>query len=497
MRRALRTNQLDADQRCVLLDSFIGQLNEFVIVLLDNDGCFLSWHPGVERLLGYAEDEFLGQHLAILYPPAERVRGVAERELEEARTTGRSSDTRWLIKKNSNRLYVDGITIALRDNGGSLLGYGKVIHDVTARRNAEEGLRALTRALGVSTVIVRDWDGKINHWTEGCERLYGWSKADAVGQPVHKLLQTRFEEPRELIQDRLRQSGEWKGEVEQTSRNGTKLHVLMDWVLLPGESSESSSVIETHSDITDLVEMQREVDQANRRLEDLAAELERSNHELEEFARIASHDLNSPITSTRWLIDLTRARYKDQLDEGGHESLQQASANLERMSELVDAVLTHARVGRDAIRSQEPVACEAALQTALSNLGLEIQKSAAEITNEPLPEVHVRFEPLTQLFQNLISNAIKYRRPDLPPRLQIKAEREANSWRLSFQDNGIGIAPEYQNRIFRPMQRLHGHEISGSGIGLATCKKIVERAGGRIWVESAEGQGATFFVVLP
>lgn len=497
MVRELQAKPLDAEQRCALLDSLVGRLTEFIFVLLDTDGCFMSWHPGVQTLFGYAEEEFIGHHLKILYPAAESARGVVDRELETADQTGHASDTRWLIKKGGDPIYVDGITIALRDNAGSLLGFGKVIHDVTARRTAEEGLLALTQALGLSTVIVRQWDGKIDHWTKGCERLYGWSKDAARGKPVHTLLQTRFEEPRDSIQARLEANGEWKGEVEQTARSGAKLHVLMDWVLLPGQSVDSPAVIETHTDITDLIEMQREVDQGNRRLEQLAAELERSNRELEDFARIASHDLSSPIISTRWLIDLTLTRYKERLDQGGQESLQQASANLERMSELVDAVLTHARVGRDAIRSEQPVPCEEALKTALASLELEIQRAEAEISNESLPSVHVRSEPLAQLFQNLISNAIKYRRPELPPRLQIKAEAEASGWCLSFRDNGIGIAPEFHNRIFQPMQRLHGHEIPGSGIGLATCKKIVERAGGRIWVESVEGQGATFYVSLP
>jgi light-regulated signal transduction histidine kinase (bacteriophytochrome) len=257
------------------------------------------------------------------------------------------------------------------------------------------------------------------------------------------------------------------------------------------------SVIETHTDITDLIEMQGEVELAKQRLEDLATELERSNRELEDFARIASHDLGSPIISTRWLIDLTVSRSKDRLDEGGYESLRQASANLERMSELVEAILTHARVGRDSIRSERPVACDDALKTALANLESEIQRAGAEITCESLPEVRVRAEPLAQLFQNLVSNAIKYRCPELPPRLHIKAEPEPSGWRLSFRDNGIGIAAEFHERIFQPMQRLHGHEIAGSGIGLATCKKIVERAGGKIWVQSELGAGAVFFVELP
>jgi PAS domain S-box-containing protein len=497
MERELRTRQLDVKRRCELLDHLIGQLTEFVVVLLDIEGCFLTWHPGVSSIFGYSEEEFLGKHLDILYPATERMRGIVERELETVASEGRASDTRWLVRKSGERVYVDGLTIALRDEQGHLIGFGKAIHDVTNRRTTEEALLRLTRSLGQSTVIVRQWDGKIDHWTEGCERLYGWTKLEALGKTVQTLLRTEFEGPRDSIQQQLMASGEWKGEVEQTARSGHKLQVMMNWVLVSGQSTDLPSVIETHTDITDLIEMQREVDRAKQRLEHLTAELERSNRELEDFARIASHDLCSPIISTRWLIDLTLSRCKDRLEGGGYESLQQASANLERMSELVEAILTHARVGRDAIRSERLVACETALNIALANLELDIRRAGAEITRESLPEVHVRPEPLAQLFQNLVSNAIKYRRPDALPQLHIKAEVAPNGWRLSFRDNGIGIAPEFHKRVFQPMQRLHGHEIAGSGIGLATCKKIVERAGGNIWVQSEERAGATFYIELP
>jgi PAS domain S-box-containing protein len=498
MKRQLRVNQISSDQQCVLLEAVIRQLTEFVVVLLDLEGNFLTWHPGVEHNFGYAPDEFVGRHLEILYPVADRLRGAVERELDEAVEKGRASDTCWLIKKSAERIYVEGITIALRDEEGHPIGFGKVIHDVTARRNAEDGLLALTRALGQSTVIVRRWDGSIDHWTEGCERLYGWTKEEALGKPLQTLLKTsNYSDPPESLQERLLATGEWKGEVEQTARDGTVLQVMTTWALLPSATQDFSSVIETHTDITDLIRMRREVDNSKRRLEDLASELERSNRELEEFARITSHDLSSPIISTQWLLDLVLSRYGATLDDNGCESLRQASANLQRMSELVEAVLTHARVGRDTIRSEEPVSSEDALAAALANLEAEVQQLGAEIIFGNLPKLHVRPQPLSQLFQNIISNAMKYRRPEVSPQLEIEAERDQVGWRFSFRDNGIGIAPEFHKRIFQPMQRLHGHDIAGSGIGLATCKKIVERAGGSIWVESAEGAGATFYLTLP
>ncbi len=167
------------------------------------------------------------------------------------------------------------------------------------------------------------------------------------------------------------------------------------------------------------------------------------------------------------------------------------------MSALVEAVLAHAQAGRTVISSSETAPAEQSLYEAMDNLRSEITISGAEIKHGPLPDLSIAAQPLSQLFQNLLSNALKYRKPDLAPVIEITAGRENGQWHICVNDNGIGIDPQYFQRIFLPLQRLHGQEIAGSGIGLATCKKIVTRAGGRIWVESAPGAGSSFHFLLP
>lgn len=167
------------------------------------------------------------------------------------------------------------------------------------------------------------------------------------------------------------------------------------------------------------------------------------------------------------------------------------------MSALVEAVLAHAQAGRTAISSSETTPAEQALYEAIDNLRSEITMSGADIKHGPLPELQISLQPLCQLFQNILSNALKYHKPDIPPLIEITAARENAHWNICIADNGIGIDPQYFQRIFIPLQRLHGQEIAGSGIGLATCKKIVTRAGGRIWVESEPGKGASFHFLLP
>ncbi len=480
-----------------LLKSLVDELTEFIIVLLDTQGRFTSWHPGVERQFGYGPDEFLGCGLDLLLPPPERYSGRAQRELQQAAMTGRASDTGWLIRKDGHTIFTEGLTVSLRSQSGELQGFGKIITDVTERRNAEGDLRALARALEQSPVVIRTWDGHIEHWTSGCERLYGWTAEEAVGRIEHELLKTVFPAPLENIEEQLLATGAWTGELKQTKRDGSLLMVSAQWVLLSDEADEPRTVIATHTDITARSGFQRELETANERLKSMAYELERSNEELEEFARIASHDLSAPITSTRWLVDLLATRYGSGLDPEGRKCLKQISIGLERMADLVEAVLEHAKVGKTPIGSSDTTSAADALAAALENLSHDIETSGAIVTCDPLPELLIQTQPLTRLFQNLLSNAIKYRRPGVPVQVRIAAARQGSLWVISVQDNGIGIEPEWFERIFQPLQRRHGMDIAGSGIGLATCKKIVARAGGRIWVESEVGSGSTFYFALP
>jgi light-regulated signal transduction histidine kinase (bacteriophytochrome) len=257
------------------------------------------------------------------------------------------------------------------------------------------------------------------------------------------------------------------------------------------------SVIETHTDVTVRVQMQHELEAANERLRQMQLELERSNQELADFARIASHDLSAPIISTRWLVDLLSLRHGKRLDENGQNLLKQVSQGLGRMSDLVDAVLAHAQVGTTPIASTQCVAAAEAVAIALENLSRDVDVANAGIEYGSLPDVNVDKQALCQLFQNLLSNAIKYRRPGVPPVIDISALWKNSRWEFRVTDNGIGIEPEWHERIFQPLQRRHGLEIAGSGIGLATCKKIVTRTGGNIWVESDGNQGSSFLFSLP
>lgn len=231
-------------------------------------------------------------------------------------------------------------------------------------------------------------------------------------------------------------------------------------------------------------------------LRESVTELTRSNQDLQQFAYVASHDLQEPLRMVASYTQLLARRYKGKLDSDADEFIGFAVEGAKRMQQLITDLLAYSRVSTQA-RTAEPVDCAAILQQVLSNLRLAIEESKAVITVGPLPTVTADGTQLTQLLQNLISNAIKFHGPSAPT-VHVSAERRAGEWLFSVRDNGIGIDSQYADRIFVIFQRLHTRQdYPGTGIGLAMCKKIMERHGGRIWVTSQLGQGATFYFTLP
>jgi PAS domain S-box-containing protein len=243
---------------------------------------------------------------------------------------------------------------------------------------------------------------------------------------------------------------------------------------------------------TDTTERKR----AERTLAEQRAELQRSNAELQQFAYVASHDLQEPLRMVTTYVQLLARRYQGDVDAEAKEFIGFAIEGAARMKGLIDALLAYSRVG---IRERKagPVDCEAVLANTVRTLQVQLTEGQATLTHDPLPTLQGDSVQIGQLFQNLLSNALKYRTPD-PPRIHITAERTSSDWVFAVRDNGIGIDPQYAEKIFEVFQRLHTRtEYPGTGIGLAICKKIVEQHGGKIWVESERGKGATFYFTLP
>ena len=358
-----------------------------------------------------------------------------------------------------------------------------------------ELLGLLIARLEEPVIVLCGRTGIFASWHPAVLKQFGYTAEEFIGQGMELLdvIGDSQSVTRELTEaERL---GQFRQARFLKRKDGSCLEVEMVTTALRGASGTLEGFGRVLSGATP--EMERKLDLSNERFRRIAAELERSNEELEEFARIASHDLSAPITTARWLTDLMASRHSQQLDQDGLTCLRQLSASLERMSELIEAVLAHALAGKGAISAQEEADADAALNAAVENLRRDIATSGATLERGPLPRLHIQPQALTQLFQNLLSNAIKYHRPGVPPRVEISAAREGDHWKIRVRDNGLGIEKDWFERIFLPLQRRHGSHVKGSGIGLATCKKIVSRAGGEIWVQSEVGIGSEFYFSLP
>jgi len=232
-------------------------------------------------------------------------------------------------------------------------------------------------------------------------------------------------------------------------------------------------------------------------VKDYQEELNRSNKELEQFAYVVSHDLREPLRMVTSFAQSLEKRYKEKLDKTADEYINFIVDGAARMQRLIDDILLYSRVSTRA-KPFEPVEMENILMTVLSNLSVAIDEAKADITSDLLPAINADTSQMGQVLQNLIANAIKFSKPGERPAVHISARKENKEWVFSVKDNGIGIDPELFGRLFVLFQRLHTQDqYPGTGIGLAVTKKIVERHGGRIWIDSKPGEGATFFFSIP
>jgi two-component system, chemotaxis family, CheB/CheR fusion protein len=379
-----------------------------------------------------------------------------------------------------------------RTHKGQVDGVVATFADVTRLRRAERQTRRLAIVVTASNdaVILAGSKGDIQAWNRGAERMYGWSETEALRMNIRDLTPPgAIAEDADIVRRVLAGETIASFDTQRLTRDGRVLEVWLTATAVRDEAGLVEAIATTERDIT-------ERKQAEKQLRHTVTELARSNKDLEQFAHVCSHDLQEPVRMVALYMQLLESRYKSKLDADADEFIGFAVDGAKRMQRLVTDLLAYAGVGAHE-SSLAPTALEKVLQAAMANLKTTIEESAATITHDPLPTVMAETTQFTQLLQNLISNAIKFRRQE-PPRIHISARRVDDQWQFSVRDNGIGIEPQYFERIFVVFQRLHAREsYEGTGIGLAICKRIVERHGGRIWVESEPDRGSTFFFTLP
>ncbi len=372
----------------------------------------------------------------------------------------------------------------------TLVSRDELVKEATERKKAEETLRETNEYLenlfnyANAPIIVWDTQFKITRFNHAFESLTGRNAREVIGQPIEILFPPALAgRSMELIRETMR-GKRWESvDIAVLHLDGTIRIILWNSATILAKDGETPiSTIAQGQDIT-----------GRKHAEEIIA---RSNMELQQFAQIISHDLQEPLRTIGSYLQLLERRYKDKLDKDAEEFIGFAVEGAKRMQDMIGGLLEYSRVetrGKQFV----PVKCEEVLQAVIDNLQMTIADSGAQITHESLPVVTGDFNQLTQLFQNLIINGIKFRKLE-QPRVHISALLEDREWVFTIRDNGIGIEPKYFDRLFRIFQRLHlREEYPGTGMGLAICKRIVERHGGRIWIESEFGKGSTFHFAIP
>ncbi len=366
--------------------------------------------------------------------------------------------------------------------------YKALFKSEEGRRNTEERYRKLVEFLPkmIGVHVKQKW---VYMNPAGVKLLRAKSEGELLGREIQEIISPEF---RDIVRSRVEQvqeTGLSSPEIEEQfiRLDGAKVDVSVSAV--PIDYQGESGIFVFAEDISSRKQAEEEL----RRSHD---ELERSNTELQQFAYVASHDLQEPLRMVSSYMGLLERRYKGRLDADADDFIGYAVDGAKRMRMLINDLLEYSRVGTHG-KAFGPVDCETLLNRVLGHLQLSIQDSGATVTHDHLPIVIGDGAQLIRLFQNLINNSLKFRK-DAPPLIHISAEPSDGNWLFSVHDNGIGIDPQYADRIFVIFQRLHDREeYPGTGIGLAICKKIVERHGGRIWIQSEQDKGATFFFTIP
>ena len=391
-----------------------------------------------------------------------------------------------------------------KDTDGSLLILEMGI-DVTERKQAEASLHAASRyargllEASLDPLVTISPEGKITDVNEATVKVTGMAREQLIGTDFSNY----FTEPDKAEEGYQRVFAEgFVTDYPLTVRHkdGRLIDVLYNATVYKNEQDEVQGIFAAARDITEKKITEAELEKYRLHLEDLVKqrteELARSNKDLEQFAYVASHDLQEPLRAVSGFVNLLERQLKDSLNAKTKEYMNFTVDGVTRMQSLINGLLEYSRIDT---RGKPPESTDSgkSLDNAILSLQTSIKESGAKITSDKLPTVNIDPVQLSQLFQNLISNAIKFRSEN-PPEIHVSANHQDNAWRFSVKDNGIGIDPQYAGRIFMIFQRLHTRKkYPGTGIGLSLCKKIVERHSGKIWVESEQGCGSTFYFTVP
>jgi PAS domain S-box-containing protein len=487
----------------------VAEIQDYAIIFLDIEGFISDWNAAAEKIKGYSAEEIIGKHFRIFYFPEDQQEGLPEKLLHIARTEDRAQHEGWRKRKDGTRFWGNITITALHDDENNVIGFVKVTRDLTEKKLAEERLRMSEERYHRMIAEVQDYamillseDGIVQNWNAGAEKIKGY-KADEIVGKRFELFYTAEDRARNLPGKLLaiaRAEGKATQEGWRIRKDGTRFWGTIVITALHNEKNEVIGFSKVTRDLT-------EKKLAEEKLIAYTNELEVQNKELEQFAYVASHDLQEPLRKIRVFTELI----EDSLDDRELvvRYLGKLNFSARRMSDLIRSLLNFSRLTKSSV-VMEPVNLNAVLLAVMQDMELLIIDKDAVIVSTELPEVMGYRLQLEQLFSNLLGNALKFNVKTPVVRIHFReVERfeipgapghllDRPYYHITVEDNGIGFEPQYANKIFDLFQRLHEkHEYEGTGIGLPLCRKIVEIHKGHMFAESRPGDGARFHLFLP
>jgi PAS domain S-box-containing protein len=452
------------------------------------DGTILWANRAELNLLGYSHAEYVGRSILDFHVSEPVILDMLRRLKRNEEL--RDYESRLRCKDGSIR-HVAISSSVYRENG-RFVHTRCVTRDITQEKAVTE-LRERLAAIVESSddaIISKDLNGIIQSWNRGAERIFGYKAEEIVGKHISTLAAPDCVDEIPNILERIARGQRIDHyETKRITKTGNILNISLTISPVRDASGTIIGASKVARDVTDRARQEEGLREAN-------DALTRSNADLQQFAYSASHDLQEPLRMVATYSEMLRKYFSGQLGPSGDEYIGYTLQGALRMEQLLKDLRAYTQAATAGTELTQDIDAGAVLDKALANLEAAIKDSGASISRAALPFVRMHEFQLQQVFQNLIGNAIRYRGSD-PPRIHVTVQQRGAEWLFSVQDNGIGIEPEYKEQIFALFKRLHtATEYPGTGMGLAICQRIVERGGGRIWVDSERGRGATFFFTV-
>lgn len=483
------------------------------MVVVNQGGEIVLVNVQTERQFGYGRDELVGQKVRTIIPEgfAERLIADATRSVADALAQQMGMGIELSGRRKDGSEFPIEIMLSPLESAEGIL-VTAAIRNISARKAAEQHLlevqgkyRGLLEAAPDAMVVVNQ-TGEIVLVNVQAEKQFGYRRDELLGRMVNSIIPAGFAE--RLIADATRSTAEALAQqigmgIELSARRKDGSEFPIEIMLSPLENTEGILVTAAIRNISrrkkseaDNAELERRVEERTKQLAVANQVLEQSNAELKQFAYVASHDLQSPLRSISGFVQLLKLEYEAKLDERAQDWIRRTVQSVEQMQRLIRDLLSYSRVEAHS-RALARTPFLDVVNDALTLLESPIHDSGGQVTWGPLPDVMGDRSQLVQLIQNLIGNGLTYRSGE-PPHIHLSAEHTGKEWTVSVRDNGIGIDAKYHEQIFEIFTRLHDQkDYPGTGIGLAVCRRVVNRHGGRIWVESEPGQGSTFYFTIP